>query len=166
MVELYSRAIIGHQLDGQRIDRHLRHPDSVPGNYSPRALIAPGRADGLLMTAVMMFVADSSDPWDLVARYVRAMAPGSYFSLSHLTDDAKPPAAVEGFRRVFDRATESMNFRSKGAVSRFFDGLELVPPYAGARPGLTYTGVWGAEDPELADTDGSRWLYCGVARIP
>jgi hypothetical protein len=26
--------------------------------------------------------------------------------------------------------------------------------------------VWGAEDPVEADTDGSRWLYCAVARIP
>jgi hypothetical protein len=26
-------------------------------------------------------------------------------------------------------------------------GLELVPPYEGAGPGLCYPGVWGAEDP-------------------
>jgi hypothetical protein len=51
-------------------------------------------------------------------------------------------------------------------VAGFFDGLELVAPYQGAEPGLTFTGVWGAEDPEAADTDGSRWLYCGVARKP
>ena len=112
-----------------------------------RALIDPEEPTGLLMTAVMMFVADSSDPWGLVARYVHAMAPGSYFSLSHLTDDAKPPAAVEGFRRVFDHATAPMNFRSKAEVARFFDGLELVPPYAGARPGLTYTGRVGRGRP-------------------
>ena len=48
----------------------------------------------------------------------------------------------------------------------FFDGLELVPPYEGAEPGICYTGVWGAEDPVLADSDGARWLYCGVARKP
>ena len=30
----------------------------------------------------------------------------------------------------------------------------------------TFTGLWGAEDVELADSDGSRWLYCGVARKP
>jgi hypothetical protein len=51
-------------------------------------------------------------------------------------------------------------------VLRFFDGLDLVAPYRGAEPGLTFTGVWGAEDPEVADTDGSRWLYCGVGRKP
>jgi hypothetical protein len=44
--------------------------------------------------------------------------------------------------------------------------LELVPPYEGAEPEITFTGLWGAEDVGLADSEGSRWLYCGVARKP
>jgi hypothetical protein len=59
-----------------------------------------------------------------------------------------------------------MHFRSKAQVARFFDGLEVVPPYAGAAPAVTYGGLWGAEDVRLADSDGSRWLYCAVARKP
>jgi hypothetical protein len=31
---------------------------------------------------------------------------------------------------------------------------------------VSHVGVWGAEDPVAADTDDSRWLYCGVARKP
>jgi hypothetical protein len=49
-------------------------------------------------------------------------------------------------------------------VTRFFEGLELVPPYADAEPAITCAGLWGAEDLEAADTDGSRGFYCGVAR--
>jgi hypothetical protein len=67
---------------------------------------------------------------------------------------------------VFDQATEQMHFRSKAEVARFFDGLEVVPPYAGAAPALTYSGLWGAEDVQMADSDGSRWLYCAVAEKP
>jgi hypothetical protein len=33
-----------------------------------------------------------------------------------------------------------------------------------AEPTVTYAGLWGAEDLEAADTDGSRGFYCGVAR--
>jgi hypothetical protein len=51
-------------------------------------------------------------------------------------------------------------------VERFFDGLDLVPPYAGADRAITYAGLWGAEDLEAADTEGSRAIYCGVARRP
>lgn len=143
----------------------LRDPDSILENRQLRALIDPREPTGLLMNAVMMFVADESDPRGLVSRYVRALAPGSYLSLSHATGDAKPPAAVEGVRQLFDNATEHLYLRSRAEVARFFDGLELIPPHPGARPGLAHTGVWGAEDPELADSDGSRWVYCGVARI-
>ena len=61
---------------------------------------------------------------------------------------------------------EKVHLRSKDEVERFFDGLELVPPYAGAGRVVTFAGLWGAEDVEAADTEGSRGIYCGVARRP
>jgi trans-aconitate methyltransferase len=144
----------------------LRDPDSILDHPSLRELIDFSRPVGLLLTAVLMFVADSSAPWDLVARYTGALAPGSYLALSHLTDDYKPPVTTERFRAVFDHATAQMHFRSREAIGRFFAGLEIVPPYDGAQATLCYTGIWGAEDPVLADSDGARWLYCAVARKP
>jgi trans-aconitate methyltransferase len=144
----------------------LRDPDSILDHPHLRELIDFSRPVGLLLTAVLMFVADSSDPWDLVARYTGALAPGSYLALSHLTDDYKPPVTTERFRAVFDHATAQMHFRSREAIGRFFAGLEIVPPYGGAQATLCYTGIWGAEDPVLADSEGARWLYCAVAEKP
>jgi SAM-dependent methyltransferase len=142
----------------------LREPDAILDHPDLKELIDLSQPTGLLLTAVLMFVSDASDPWDLVARYVDVLAPGSYLALSHLTDDHKPPQTTERFRAVFDRATEQMHFRPKEDIARFFDGLQLIPPYEGAPAALCYTGVWGAEDPVLADSEGARWLYCGVAR--
>jgi hypothetical protein len=166
LVELHSAAVGDSGARVSVLCADLREPDAILGHPAVREVIDPAEPTGLLMTAVMMFVADSSDPWGLVSRYARAVGSGSYLSFSHLTDEAKPPAAVEGFRRVFDQATEHLHFRSKEAIARFFDGLEIVPPYTAAPPAIAYSGLWGAEDVELADSDGSRWLYCAVARIP
>jgi len=166
MVELHSQEIIDESGQVSVLCADLRDPDSILDHPAVRELIDPAEPTGLLLTAVLMFVADADDPWGLVARYLRELRPGSYLSLSHLTDDAKPPLAVDGFRRVFDHATQQMHFRSKAQVARFFDGLELVPPYPGAAPALTYSGLWGAEDVQMADSDGSRWLYCAVAEKP
>ncbi len=166
MVQLHSQALIDVGGSIGVICADLREPGTILDHPEVRRLIDFGEPVGLLMTGVMMFVSDTSDPWALVSHYVGALAPGSYLSLSHLTDDYKPPAAAEGFRAVFDTATEHLYFRSRAKVERFFAGLELVPPYEGAEPGVTFTGLWGAEDVELADSDGSRWLYCGVARKP
>ncbi len=166
MVELHSRALLDSGGTISVICADLREPDAILDHPQLRKLIDLSEPVGLLMTGVMMFVSDTTDPWALVSRYVDALASGSYLSLSHLTDDYKPPLAAEGFRAVFDTATERMYFRSRAKVERFFNGLELVPPYEGAEPGVTFTGLWGAEDVKLADSDGSRWLYCGVARKP
>jgi S-adenosyl methyltransferase len=166
MVVLHSQEIIDDSGQVSVLCADLRDPDSILDHPAVRELIDPAEPTGLLLTAVLMFVADADDPWKLVARYLGELRPGSYLSLSHLTDDAKPPLAVDGFRRVFDHATQPLHFRSKAQVARFFDGLELVPPYPGAAPALTYSGLWGAEDVQLADSDGSRWLYCAVAEKP
>ena len=145
----------------------LRDPDRLLGDPELRELIDFTQPVGLLMTAVMHFVSDESDPWGLVRRYLAALAPGSYLALSHLTSDHKPPRAVREFHRVFNRATEQMHFRSRSEVERLFDGLNMVSAHDPEVPGrLCYVGDWEAEDPAMADSDGSRWLYCGVARLP
>jgi S-adenosyl methyltransferase len=145
----------------------LRDPDSVLKHPDTRELIDFTQPTGLLMTAVVHFVSDDKDPWGLVKRCVDALAPGSYLSLSHLTDDHKPTRAVGAFCRTFEHATEQLHFRSMADIARFFDGLELVPPGSGDSEGrLCYAGDWGAEDPVLADSDGSRWLVCAVGKVP
>jgi len=145
----------------------LREPGRLLADPDLRAPIDFGRPVGLLMTAVLHFVAGDSDPQGLMRRYLDPLAPGSYLALSHLTSDHKPPRAVREFHRVFARATEQMYFRSRPEVEGLFDGLRLVSPRHPDGPArLCYAGDWEAEDADLADSDGSRWLYCGVARRP
>ncbi len=148
------------------IQADLRDPGALLGHPALLALIDFSEPAGLLMTAVMQFVADSSDPWGLVARYAGALAPGSYLALSHITGDALPPTAIQTGIDVYADATERAYPRSMAAIERFFDGLELVPPHPSADRVVTHVGLWGAEDLTAADSDGSRALYCGVARRP
>jgi hypothetical protein len=166
MVLAQGAALLGDSENTKIIMADLREPQTVLDHPALRAVIDPGQPTGLLMTGVMYFVADESDPWGLVAAYVGAMAPGSYLALSQLTADGRPERAVAEGRDVYERGAEDIHFRTRTDVERFFAGLELVPPYAGAPPELTHVGLWGAEDPALADTDSARWLYCGVARRP
>jgi S-adenosyl methyltransferase len=94
------------------------------------------------------------------------MAPGSYIAISHCTADRLPPAAVQAIHDAYARTPFPMHLRTRAEVERLFEGFTLVPPFAGAEPGLTFVGNWGAEDQRAADSDGSRILYCGVARRP
>jgi trans-aconitate methyltransferase len=142
----------------------LRDPDAVLNDPDLRSLIDLGQPTGLLMTAVLHFVADGSDPWGLVKRYADALAPGSFISISHATGDNIPERTVQGIYDTYRNANTRMYLRTRDEVRRFFDGLELMPPYPGAPADITYAGTWGAEDPELADSDGSRFLHVGVGK--
>ena len=141
-------------------------PTACWATGSFRRLIDFAEPVGLLMSAVLHFVADSSDPWGLVARYIQALAPGSYLALSHVTADNVPQRGVRTGLSVYAKATQNIYLRPRAEVERFFAGLDLVAPWPGAAPRLVYMGEWGADDPGLADSDGSRWGYAGVARRP
>jgi O-methyltransferase involved in polyketide biosynthesis len=148
------------------ITADLRDPDLVLSNPDLRRLIDFSEPAGVLLTAVLHFIADGSDPWGLVTRYMAAVVPGSYLAVSHGTYEKFAERRVRAGVDTYAQATEQVHLRSRAEIERFFDGLELVPPYDGAEPGLSYVGMWGAEDPQMADSNGSRGVYCGVARRP
>src|SRR5579875_286520 len=148
------------------IQADLRDPGSILGNRELRELIDVTEPAGLLMTFVLHFVSDASDPWGLVRRYMDALAPGSYLALSHITHDQKPPQTIQTGVDVYTRASENVYPRSLADVERFFEGLEIVPPYEGAPAAVAHAGLWDCEDPEAADDDASSWTYCAVARRP
>ena len=166
MVELHSQALLDDQTRVSVICADLRDPDGILGHQTLGSLIDLSRPTALLMTAVLHFVSPASQPYDLVSRYMDALAPGSYLALSHITDDLIPPSIVAAIHEVYANATEQMYFRSKPDVERFFDGLDLVPPRPGDRPAVVHAGEWGAEDVAAADSEGSRILWSGVARRP
>ncbi len=148
------------------VQADLRDPAALLGHPEVRSQLDFSRPIGLMMTWVMHFVAPSLDPWGLVARYLQATATGSYLVLSHVTDEKTPPRAVAAAVELYSRASENLYFRSLADVERFFEGLELVSPCPDTAPAVVHAGAWGADDPALADSDGSRWSYCGVARRP
>jgi hypothetical protein len=166
MVAAYSGPLRTADGTTMLITANWKDSGAVLGDLGLRRLIDLAHPAGVLMTTLLSFVPDEDDPWGLVARYMDAVAPGSYLALSHGTSDKIPPGMVQAGREALTNVAPRVHLRSMAQVERFFDGLELVPPYAGAGRAITYAGLWGAEDIEAADTEGSRGIYCGVARRP
>lgn len=149
------------------IEADIRRPAALLAHPGLRQLIDFTQPVGLLMVAVTQFVADAEDPWNLVRQHVDALAPGSYLALSAPTKDHKVGWRVDQTVDVYATSTMPVNVpRTKAEIERFFDGLEIVPPYDGAGRVVSHIGLWGAEDAELADDDASRWFYAAVARKP
>jgi hypothetical protein len=149
------------------IQADVRKPEAILGHPATRRLIDFTEPVGILLVAVLHFVPDDDDPWGLVARYLDAVPSGSYLALSHSSAaDQVSEQVGEAATRIYAMTDNPPTDRTKTEIERFFAGLEIVPPYAGAEPGIAFVGLWGAEDPAAADTDGSRLGYAAVARKP
>ncbi|TDC95717.1 SAM-dependent methyltransferase [Actinomadura sp. 7K507] len=143
--------------DFRDVEGLLGHPDTV-------ATIDFTEPVALLAVAMTHFVPDEDDPWGLLQRYMDRLVPGSYLVLSAITGDRQADGAVGTIRTVYSKSSAGVNMRTRTEIERYFAGLEIVPPYAGAAPRLGYAGDWGADDIDAADSDGSRWSYCAVAK--
>jgi hypothetical protein len=163
MVRLHSERLLAGDDGVAVIVADLKQPDTVLDSEAVRALIDFGEPAAVMMTAVLHFVSDADNPAGIVAAYVSPLSAGSYLALSHTTGDQKPPQAVEAMNEAGRRSAGGNYLRSRDQVRQLFGPLEIVPPYEGAPPDVTWVGLWGCEDPAAADSEGSRWLYCAVA---
>jgi hypothetical protein len=166
MVAAHASSLLAGDGSTALIMADLREPDAVLSQPDVVRLIDFRKPAGLIATDVLHFFPDTADPWGLVARYMAALPAGSYLALTHFTHDKMPERSHDGVMDAMKKADVALYLRPRGEVERFFAGLEFASPDEGAKPGVTYAGVWGAEDLDAADTDGSRSVYCGVARRP
>ncbi len=149
------------------VEADFRQPAELLSHPEAGRLIDFAEPAGLLILAVTQFIPDDADPWALVARYLDPLAAGSYLALSAPSADRMAARKVDRILDVYATSTIPVNTpRTKAEIGRFFAGLEIVPPYDGAEPGLTSAGLWDCEDPEAAESDGSRSFYVAVARKP
>jgi hypothetical protein len=113
------------------------------------------RPVGLLFVGCLHHIVDSDDPAGLVARYLLALAPGSYLVISHVTDERSP----EKMRANSDVAESSgavLIPRGKEAILRLFNGRELV------EPGLVLVSYWRPEGGDPGPNADRAWAYGGV----
>lgn len=159
--------------------RVLTHPQT-------RRLINFTEPVGVLAVAVIQWIPAADDPFRLISEYVKPLASGSYLAMTIPTGENQGARITSGLRAVYGAsATAGVSHpavshpavshtgishtavsHTRADAERFFTGLEIVPPYPGAPPAVTYAGVWGAEDPVEADDDSGRWVYAAVGRKP
>jgi SAM-dependent methyltransferase len=159
VVVAHSKAILAGNASAAIIDADLREPAKILGHEETRRLIDTSQPAGLLLVAVLHFIPDAEDPWQIVATLRDALAPGSYLVLCHGTDEGKPDVA-RAVSKVYNRSVATpLNLRPRAEILRFFDGFELVDP------GLVFIPEWRPESPGDVPSDpGQYGNLVGVAR--
>ncbi len=116
-----------------------------------------GRPVGLLFVAVLHNIPDQDDPAGIAARYLAALAPGSYVVISHSTDEFDPERTHAASAAATQRGATWLP-RPKADIERMFNGKWLV------EPGLVLASHWRQDGPPDPEAD-KAWTYCGVARV-
>src|SRR5580700_4812101 len=114
------------------------------------------RPTALLLLGMLHLIQDAEAPYEIVAGLMSALPSGSYLAISHPASDIHPGQA-EAQRRYNERVSTPQTLRTRAEVSRFFDGLDLVPP------GVVYVHTWRPEPGDIVPPDGVS-AYGGVAR--
>jgi SAM-dependent methyltransferase len=115
----------------------------------------------ILLFTILHTLRDDEEPWALVAELVKAVRPGSYLAISHLTADFAPEAMRASSDRINEDMAEPFVLRTKDDILRFFTGTEME------EPGLVHINEWHLElPPEPPPPAGGipAPIYGGVGR--
>ena len=159
IVLAHAKALLasGPQGATQYVDGDIRDPAAIL--EAAASTLDFSQPVALMLLGMLHLVPDSEDPYRIVAGLMDALAPGSYLAISHPASDIHAAAQAEAQKRYNERVSTPQTLRTRAEVTRFFDGLELVPP------GVVYVHTWRPDPGDPVPPDGLS-AHGGVARKP
>jgi SAM-dependent methyltransferase len=112
----------------------------------------------LMFVAVLHCIEECDDAVAIAARYLTALAPGSYLVLSHSTDEFAPERMHQASAEAARRGATWVP-RGKDDILCMFNGRDLVDP------GLVIVSRWRPDRDVPARIADRAWSYGGVARV-
>jgi hypothetical protein len=159
IVLFHARELLASAPEGvtQYIEGDLRDPGAIL--EAAAGTLDFTRPAALMLLGVLHLIGDSEEPYRIVAGLMDALAPGSYLAISHPASDIHAAAQAEAQKRYNERVATPQTLRNRAEVTRFFDGLDLVPP------GVVYVHAWRPDPGDVPPADGVS-AHGGVARKP
>jgi SAM-dependent methyltransferase len=154
MVVTHGRALLSDNDRVHVVEADLRDPEKILA--MAETFLDLEEPVALLLIAVLHFVPDEQNPWDIVARLRDALPVGSHLAISHVTGDYHGEATAAAGRVYEEQTSARMVFRSYDDVLRFFGDFELL------EPGLTTKSLWRPEGSVPLGAN-EQWGYAGVA---
>ena len=135
IVLAHARALLTSDPDGATdyIDADLRNTGTILAQAA--RTLDLGRPVAIMLLGILQCIPDEDDPRAIVAALMDGVPPGSYLAISHPASDVHAEARA-GAALLNESLATPVTFRTRAAIARFFDGLELV------EPGLVSTSQW------------------------
>src|SRR5262249_14038803 len=122
----HSRAMLSGNPRAGVVHADLRDVAAIFADPVAGKLLDLAQPLGVLMVAMLHFVPDEADPANILARYRKRMAPGSYLVLSHATHEGQPDM-IGPHTELYRRAGVPMTMRSRVEIERLLGGFARIP---------------------------------------
>jgi hypothetical protein len=141
IVLVHARTLLTSSPEGSTtyLDADFRRPETILQDPHFAETLDLSEPVGLIIVGVLQYFFDEDNPYDLVGGLVSALAEGSHVALTNGTYDFYPQFATF-VDDVMKASGLPMRARTEEEFSRFFDGLDLVPP------GITVISQWRDEN--------------------
>ncbi|MFL6053087.1 MAG: SAM-dependent methyltransferase [Actinoallomurus sp.] len=163
IVLAHARALLTSTPEGATayLDADLRDPEKILAQPDLSRTLDLTRPVVLMMVAVLHFITDEEDPYDLVRTLVGALPSGSLVVLTHGTSDHLTPEELAESDEANKRSGVPFRLRTSEEFARFFTGLDLLDP------GITSVVDWRPDEPvEQRPAVEDVSMLCAVARVP
>jgi S-adenosyl methyltransferase len=155
----HSRAMLVSGKAGRcgYLDADLRDPLAILAGAA--RTLDFSRPVALMLLMVLHLIPDTDSPEEIVATLLQPLAAGSYLVLSHPAGDVRAEEIGEMTRRINQRMSRSqVTLRDRAQITRFFRGLDLVPP------GVVQPPRWRPD--KTGSGPGAVTAWCGAGRKP
>ena len=151
-----GRAIVADQPRVEYLCADLCDSEKVLESREVRSTLDLSQPVAVLALDVLHFVTDDAEPHKVLAKYLNALAPGSYLGLSHTCRDPFMLAAVQLFGAMYgDQPLPVFAFRYPEQVVQFFDGMEVL------EPGVVPIPLWEPDLADVQDRNPENFQGCG-----
>ncbi|WP_067633122.1 SAM-dependent methyltransferase [Actinomadura latina] len=138
------------------IDADLREPGKILQEAS--RTLDFSRPVAVMLIAVLHFIPDEPNPYQIADSLMAAVPPGSYLVVSHTAKDIFPEEMAAFARAMNQKSAEKVTLRDHEQVAGFFRGLDLV------EPGVVQVPQWRPRSDLEASAPAALWG--GMARKP
>ena len=160
LVLAHARALLTSIPEGacDYVDGDLREPDEILAQ-------AAGTLDftqpvALMLLGVLHHIPDTEQAYSIVGHLVATLAPGSFMAINHSTSTVHGAAMEEAVAHWNRVGKPSMTLRTPQQITRFFDGMDLLPP------GVVSCSRWRPDPAPSGEQPDEVDEFCGVARKP
>jgi S-adenosyl methyltransferase len=131
----HSRVLLAGDERLAVLQADIRDPDRILAEPALHRVLDLSQPVGILMVAVLGFVAEADEPDKIVARYRDAVPPGSHLAICHGVSQP-PGSGIERMREFYQGTNSPLVNRDREQLRSWFDGCDVVDP------GLVWAQQW------------------------